>query len=210
MDQVATKVTPMKRSNTYRLDGAALDISSDKDISTAAHHIQTDASLDERKPAFKYSSFDSNTNKEASDNDGNYGDDDGNYGDEEVVEGAEDTQVDEEERGSASDLDENQQDFLINPRLPKPTIMYETIPIYNFSPTQAPRRQAYLLFERLFPNSSLTRSDTMGPLNVPSTELVDGFLRKDFGFLYINGLKKRSHYEIPVADFEGYQSEASL
>jgi hypothetical protein len=90
MDQVTTKATPMKRSNTYRFDGAASDISSDEDPSTAAHHIQTDAFSDERKPAFKYSSFDSNINEEAFDNDGN-------YGEEEVAEGAEDTQVDDEE-----------------------------------------------------------------------------------------------------------------
>jgi hypothetical protein len=102
-----------------------------------------------------------------------------------------------------------QQDHLINTRLPKPSMKYETIPIYNFSPLQAPQRQAYLLFERLFPNTSLGRTDTIRPLNVPSTELVDGFLREDFGSLYINGLKKTSHYEIPVAEFEVYQSEAS-
>jgi hypothetical protein len=55
----------------------------------------------------------------------------------------------------------------------------------------------------------LGRTDIIRPLNVPSTELVDGFLREDFGSLYINGLKKRCHYEIPVAEFEVYQSEAS-
>jgi hypothetical protein len=55
----------------------------------------------------------------------------------------------------------------------------------------------------------LGRTDTIRPLNVPSKELVDGFLREDFGSLYINGLKKRSHYEISVAEFEVYQSEAS-
>jgi hypothetical protein len=55
----------------------------------------------------------------------------------------------------------------------------------------------------------LGRPDTIRPLNVPSTELVDGFLREDFGSLYINGLKQRSHYEIPVAKFEVNQSEAS-
>jgi hypothetical protein len=141
------------------------------------------------------------------------------------VEGVEDTEVvsivfddhvepsaDESVRddGPGSAMGDYQQDHLINTRLPKPSMKYDTIPIYNFSPLQAPRRQAYLLFERLFPNSSLGRTDTIRPLNVPSTERVDGFLlREDFGSLYINGLKKRSHYEIPVAEFEVYQSEAS-
>jgi hypothetical protein len=108
-----------------------------------------------------------------------------------------------------SALDENQPDHLINTRLPKPSMKYENIPVYNFLPSQAPQRQTYLLFERLFPNSSLGRTDTLRPLHVPSTELVDGVLRKDFGSLYINGLKKRSHYEITVAEFEVYQDEAS-
>jgi hypothetical protein len=109
-----------------------------------------------------------------------------------------------------SALDENQQqDRFINARLPKPSMKYETIPIYNFSPSQAPQQRAYLLFERLFPKSSLGRTDIVRPLNVPSTELVDGFPCEDFGSLYNNGLKKRSHYEIPVAEFEGYQTKAS-
>jgi hypothetical protein len=109
-----------------------------------------------------------------------------------------------------SALDENQQDRLINTGLPnKPFMKYKTMPIYNFSPSQAPQRQAYLLFEPLLPNSSLGRTDTIRPLNVPSTELIDGFLRKYFGSLYINGLKKRSHHEIPVAEFEVYQTQTS-
>jgi hypothetical protein len=108
-----------------------------------------------------------------------------------------------------SALDENQPDHLINTRLPKSSMKYETIPVYNFLPSQAPQRQVYLLFERLFPNSSVGRTDTLRPLHVPSTELVDGFPRKDFGSLYINGLKKRSHYEIPVAEYEVYQDKAS-
>jgi hypothetical protein len=157
--------------------------------------------------------------------DNNVGDSVQDYDNKEAVEGVEDTEVvsivvddhvepsDNEsvrDDGPGSTMGDYQQDHLINTRLPKPSMKYETIPIYNFSPLQAPRRQAYLLFERLFPNSSLGRTDTIGPLNVPSTELVDGFLREDFGSLmYINGLKKRSHYEIPVAEFEVYQSEAS-
>jgi hypothetical protein len=153
-------------------------------------------------------------------NDDNVGDSGQDYDNTEDVKGVEDTEmenivVNDHVEPSAnvsghvdkpqSALDENQQDCLINTRLPKPSMKYETIPIYNFSPSQAPQRQAYLLFEQLFPNSSLGGTDTIRPLNVPSTELVDGFLREDFGSLYINGLKKRSHYEIPVAEFEVYQ-----
>ena len=102
---------------------------------------------------------------------------------------------------------------VINPRLPKPKMKYETISIYNFRSTEeAPRRQAYLMFERLFPNSSFNSNPTMGilPLQIPSTELVDGFLRENIGSLFINGLKKRNHYEVPVSDYPRYREEAKL
>jgi hypothetical protein len=202
MDQVASKVTPTKHLKGYKSNGVESELSSDKDPSTAAHHIQTDASYYERKPAFKYSSCDFNTNQEEFD-------DDRDYNNKEVEEGVENTQADNGKQLFDSSLNKNQQNTLINPRLHRPSMKYETILIYNFSPTQATRQREYLLFERLFPNSSLGRSDTMGPLNVPSSEFVDGFLHKDFGSLYINGLKKRSYNDIPASDFEGYQSEAS-
>ena len=102
---------------------------------------------------------------------------------------------------------------VINPRLPKPKMKYETISIYNFHSTEeAPRRQAYLMFERLFPNSSFNSNPTMGilPLQIPSKELVDGFLRDNIGSLIINGLKKRNHYEVPVSDYPRYRVEAKL
>ncbi len=250
--EVASKVTPTNYLMNSRFDGAESELSSDDDPSTATPNIQTNASLDDRKPAFQTTSGDSNTNQHfegdvgdynnqedvmeavedtdivyvANDNnDNNVGDSVQDHDNTEAVEGVEDTEVvsivvddrvepsDNEyvrDDGPGSAMGDYQQDHLINTRLPKPSMKYETIPIYNFSPSQAPRRQeAYLLFERLFPNSSLGRTDTIRPLNVPSTELVDGFLREDFGSLYINGLKKRSHYEIPVAEFEVYQSEAS-
>jgi hypothetical protein len=86
-------------------------------------------------------------------------------------------EVDEE--SSSDDADdpdyvdeENQQDTAINPRLPKPNMKYETISIYNFCTNQeAPKRKAYLLFERLFPNSSLNPNPKMGiqPLQITST-----------------------------------------
>ncbi len=248
--QVASKLTPTKKLKNSRFDSAESKLSSGNNPSTATPNIQTNASLDDRKPAFQTTSGDSNTNQhvegDASDynnqedvleavedtdivyvaddnNDNNVGDSVQDYDNTEAVEGVEDTEVvsivvddhaepfDNEsfcDDGPGSAMGDYQQDHLINTRLPKPSMKYETIPIYNFSPLQALRQQAYLLFERLFPNSSLGRTDTIRPLNVPSTELVDGFLREDFGSLYINGLKKRSHYEIPVAEFEVYQSEA--
>jgi hypothetical protein len=88
---------------------------------------------------------------------------------------------------------------------------YETISIYNFGTNeQALKRQAYLMFERLYPNSSFNPNPKMGiiPLQIPSTELGDGFLRKNIGSLFINGLKKRSHYEVPVSDYSSYKKEA--
>jgi hypothetical protein len=88
---------------------------------------------------------------------------------------------------------------------------YETISIYNFRTNQeAPKRKAYLLFERLFPNSSLNPNPKMGiqPLQITSTELVDGFIRENIGSLFINGLRKRSHYEVPVSNYSRFKKEA--
>jgi hypothetical protein len=70
------------------------------------------------------------------------------------VEGVEDTEVvsivvDDHVEPSAyvyvrvdrpgSAMGDYQQDHLINTRLPKPSMKYKTIPIYNFSPLQEPR-----------------------------------------------------------------------
>jgi hypothetical protein len=37
---------------------------------------------------------------------------------------------------------------------------------------------------------------------------VDGFLRENIGSLFINGLRKRSHYEGPVSNYSRYKKEA--
>jgi hypothetical protein len=37
---------------------------------------------------------------------------------------------------------------------------------------------------------------------------VDGFLRENIGSLFINGLRKRSHYEVPVSNYSRYKKEA--
>jgi hypothetical protein len=106
---------------------------------------------------------------------------------------------------------QNQTDNVINPRLPKLKVKYETISIYNFGTNkQAPRRQAYLIFERLFPNSSFNPNPKLWirPLQIPSTELVDGFLCKNIGSLIMNGLKIWSHSEVPVSDYSSYKKEA--
>jgi hypothetical protein len=103
---------------------------------------------------------------------------------------------------------QHQPDNVINPCLPKPKMKYETISICNFRTNEeAPKKQAYLLFERIFPNSSLNPNPKMGihPLQIPSTKLVDGFLRENIGSLFINGLKKRSHYEVRVLDYLRYK-----
>jgi hypothetical protein len=106
---------------------------------------------------------------------------------------------------------QNQPDNLINPCLPKPKMNYESILIYNFGTLEdMPKRQAYLLCKRLFFRSSLNLNPTMGirPLQIPLTELVDGFLGENIGSLYINGLKKRSHYVVPLSDYSHYKNDA--
>jgi hypothetical protein len=180
--QVASKVTPTKYLKNSRFDGAESELSSDDDPSTATPNIQTNASLDDRKPAFQNTSGDSNTNQhvegDAGDynnqedvlegvedtdivyvaddnNNSNVGDSVQDYDNTEAVEGVEDTEVvsivvddhvepsaNESVRddGPGSAMGDYQQDHLINTRLPKPSMKYETIPIYNFSPLQAPQR----------------------------------------------------------------------
>jgi hypothetical protein len=104
---------------------------------------------------------------------------------------------------------QDQTDNVINPCLPKPKMKYETRLIYNFGThKQAPKRQAYLLFERLYPNSSPNPKMGIRPLQIPSTELVDGFLCENIESLFVNGLKKWSHYEVLVSDYSGYKKEA--
>jgi hypothetical protein len=61
--QVASKLTPTKYLKNSRFDGAESELSSDDDPSTATTNIQTNASLDDRKPAFQTFSGDSNTNQ---------------------------------------------------------------------------------------------------------------------------------------------------
>jgi hypothetical protein len=193
--QEASKVTPTKPLKNSSFDGVDSGLSSDDDPSTGATpHFPTDASFDERKPAFKTTPCDSN--ESIRDAEGNPGD----YDNTDAFDGVEDTEFDFvqdvkntlmdndsvheddndeethpevdmelEDKGDGvpsnqddvepsanvpeivdkprSALDENQPDHLINTRLPKPSMKYETIPVYNFLPSQAPQRQAYLLFE---------------------------------------------------------------
>jgi hypothetical protein len=86
----------------------------------------------------------------------------------------------------------------------------ETIVIYNFDTNEeAPKRQANLMFEYVSHNTSLNSNPAMGlsHLQIPSAELVDAFLCENIGFLFINGLKKRSHYEVPVSYFSHYEAK---
>jgi hypothetical protein len=118
--EVASKLTPTKYLKNSRFDSAESELSSGNDPSTATPNIQTNASLDDRKPAFQTTSGDSNTNQhfegDASDynnqedvleavevtdivyvaddnNDNNVGDSVQDYDNAEAVEGVEDTEV---------------------------------------------------------------------------------------------------------------------
>jgi hypothetical protein len=192
--QEASKVTPTKYLKNSSCDGVDSGLSSDNDPSTATPHFSTDASFDERKPAFKTTPCGSNKSiQDVEGNAGNYDNTDAFDVVEDTefdfVQDVEDTLIDNdsvheddndeethpevdmelEDKGDGvpsnqddvepsanvpelvdkprSALDENQPDHLINTRLPKPSMKYETIPVYNFLPLHAPQRQAYLLFE---------------------------------------------------------------
>jgi hypothetical protein len=170
-----------------RFDGAESKLSSDDDPITATPNIQTNASLDDRKPAFQTTSGNSNANQHVEgdvgdynnqedvmeavedtdilyvaddNNDNNVGDSVQDYDNPEAVEGVEDTEVvsivvddhvepsaneSVHDDGPGSAMGDYQQDHLINTRLPKPSMKYETIPICNFSPLQRCDHRIYTI-----------------------------------------------------------------
>jgi hypothetical protein len=86
--QVASEVTPTKYLKNSRFDGAASELSSDDDPSTATPNFQTNASLDDWKSAFRTTSGDFNTNQHVEDDAGDYDNQ------EDFLEGVEDTDFD--------------------------------------------------------------------------------------------------------------------
>jgi hypothetical protein len=85
--QVASKIIPTKYLKNSRFDGMESKLSSDDDPSTAPPNIQTNASLDDRKPAYQTTTGDSNTNQHVE------GDADDYNNQEDVMEAVEDTDI---------------------------------------------------------------------------------------------------------------------